>query len=91
MCSVSLKVKINFDSLLHLFAAVAAAPVASRKQCSDEDVWHLPGKIPLSQIRALRALQSDNSTALLRPLYGPRPLAARRGDLERAVAPLDRA
>jgi len=37
----------------------------SRNAQTGEDVWHLPGKIPISQIRALRELQRSNDGGAL--------------------------
>jgi hypothetical protein len=38
---------------------------ALRSTHTGEDVWHLPGKIPISHVRALRALQRENEGGAL--------------------------
>jgi hypothetical protein len=57
-----------------------------------EQVWHLPGKIPISQIRALRDLRdSTPSRPAVLAVHGPRSLAPGTGDMARPQREVDRA
>jgi hypothetical protein len=46
-------------------ARAARRAEALRKDHTGEDVWHLPGKIPISQVRALRELQGGSDGGAL--------------------------
>lgn len=46
-------------------AQAARRAEALRKDHTGEDVWHLPGKLPISQVRALRELQRDSDGGAL--------------------------
>lgn len=41
------------------------APQRARPDRTEEQVWHLPGKIPIRQVRALRDLQRDRQSGTL--------------------------